>query len=71
MTVTPEGLSVEALGGRNEEIQIVALQPKNPSNPSRRIMEWTIHEKTVRFEASQIVVVEFRAGMVSPGAIQA
>ena len=34
-------------------------------------MEWTIHEKTVRFEASQIVVVEFRAGMVSPGAIQA
>lgn len=66
MTVTPEGLSVEALGGRNEEIQIVALQPKNPS---RRIMEWTIHEKTVRFDASQIVV-EFRAGMVS-GAIQA
>eukprot|EP00435_Cladocopium_sp_Y103_P075365 s16_g56.t2 len=28
MTATPEGISVEVMGGKNEEIQIVALQPE-------------------------------------------
>ena len=68
VTATAAGISVEAVGGRREEVQIVALQPKSPSG---RIMEWTIHEKTLRFDASQIVVVEFSAGLVSSDAIQA
>eukprot|EP00438_Fugacium_kawagutii_P003001 Skav233480 [mRNA] locus=scaffold1310:56392:61546:+ [translate_table: standard] len=70
VTVTSAGISVEADGVINEEIHVVALKPTEISDisPGR---EWTIIQKTVRFESSSSVVVHFTPEKVLEHAMQA
>lgn len=69
VTVTSAGISVEADGVINEEIQLVALQPTEKSDISSG-QEWTIIQKTVRFQTSR-VVVHFTPEKVLEHAMQA
>lgn len=55
--VTSTGIIVEAHGLQNESIQLTALRPIVVN--SGRIMEWMVLQKTVHFESSKAVFVNF------------
>ena len=55
--VTSTGIVVETHGLQNESIQLTALRPMVVN--SGRIMEWMVLQKTVHFESSKAVFVNF------------